>query len=166
MEKQVKISCRLSLLALAMVMILVDQWTKWIVRTNMVDFQVKEFLPHWNWVLVYNEGAAFSFLANQGGWQKLFFGAVALVVSFGIIYFLLKKTYSAISGLAFSLILSGALGNLIDRSIHGKVTDFIDWYAGNYHWPAFNVADSCVCVGVALLIIESVFFSKNSQNKK
>lgn len=154
--------CRLGLLALAIVMILVDQWTKSIVRANLADFQVKEFLPFWNWTLVYNEGAAFSFLANQGGWQKVFFGAIAVAVSVGIVYFILRKTYTTVSGLAFSLILSGALGNLIDRLQHGKVTDFIDWYVGTHHWPAFNVADSCICVGVALLVIESLFFSKKS----
>lgn len=154
-----KLSCRFGLLALSAILIALDQWTKAIIRNSFELYQVKPFLPHWNWVLVYNEGAAFSFLADQSGWQKIVFGAIALIVSIGIIYFILKKTYSTISGFAFSLIMAGALGNLIDRSMHGKVTDFVDWFVGNHHWPAFNVADSCVCVGVALLIIESIFFA-------
>lgn len=160
MGNKMKLSCRLSLLALTIVMIGLDQFTKAIVRANLSLFQVKPFLPFWNWTLAYNEGAAFSFLATQGGWQKLFFGLIASVVSIGLIYYLLKKSYKLIAGLAFSLVLAGALGNLIDRLVAGKVTDFIDWYVGNHHWPAFNVADSCITVGVTLLIIDSLFFSK------
>lgn len=160
MEKNLKLSCRVSLLILAIMMIAIDQWTKLFVRNSLAEFQVKPFLPFWNWTLVYNQGAAFSFLANQGGWQKLFFGGIALTVSAGLVYYILRKSYHLLSGIGFSLILSGAVGNLIDRLIAGKVTDFIDWYVGTNHWPAFNVADSCITVGVTLLIIESIFFSK------
>lgn len=155
-----KLSCRLSLLGLSTLMIILDQISKFYVRGHLELYQIKPFAPFWNWTLAYNEGAAFSFLANQGGWQKIMFGSIAGIVSLGIIYFILRKTYTTISGFAFSLILSGALGNLIDRFSHGKVTDFIDWYVGTHHWPAFNVADSCVTVGVTLLIIESIFFNK------
>lgn len=151
---------RWSLLALSLVLILVDQFTKHLVRANLFEFQVKPFLPSWNWVLVYNEGAAFSFLGSQNGWQKIMFGAIAVLVALGLIYFLLRKNYQLIAGFGFSLILAGAIGNLVDRILAGKVTDFIDWYVGTHHWPAFNFADSCISVGVALLIIESIFFSK------
>lgn len=160
MEKQIKLSCRVSLLILAVVMMGLDQFTKAVVRANLSEFQIKPFLPFWNWTLVYNQGAAFSFLANQGGWQKLFFGGIALTVSAGLVYYIMRKSYYLLSGIGFSLILSGAVGNLVDRLIAGKVTDFIDWYVGTNHWPAFNVADSCITVGVTLLIIESIFFNK------
>lgn len=151
---------RWGLLALSLVLILVDQFTKYLVRANLFEFQVKPFLPFWNWVLVYNEGAAFSFLGSQNGWQKIMFGTIAVLVAVGLIYFLLRKSYQLIAGFGFSLILAGAIGNLVDRILAGKVTDFIDWYVGTHHWPAFNFADSCISVGVALLIIESIFFSK------
>ena len=111
-------------------------------------------------MLAYNEGAAFSFLANEGGWQKIIFALFAGLVSLALIYYLLRKSYQLIAGFAFSFILGGALGNLIDRIYAGKVTDFIEWFAGSYHWPAFNLADSFITVGVTLLIIESVFFNK------
>lgn len=159
MVKQIKSSTRVSLLIISIVMIVIDQITKYVVRSNLFEYQMKPFLPSWNWVLVYNKGAAFSFLGDQSGWQKVMFGLIALVVSIGIVYYLLRKNYQLISGFAFSLILAGAVGNLIDRLIAGKVTDFIDWYVGTHHWPAFNFADSCISVGVALLIIESLFFT-------
>ncbi len=151
---------RWGLLTLSLILILVDQFTKHLVRANLFEFQVKPFLPSWNWVLVYNEGAAFSFLGSQNGWQKIMFGTIAVLVAVGLIYFLLRKSYQLIAGFGFSLILAGAIGNLVDRILAGKVTDFIDWYVGTHHWPAFNFADSCISVGVALLIIESIFFSK------
>lgn len=153
---------RWGLLVLSLVLILVDQFTKHLVRANLFEFQVKPFLPSWNWVLVYNEGAAFSFLGSQNGWQKIMFGTIAVLVAVGLIYFLLRKSYQLIAGFGFSLILAGAIGNLVDRILAGKVTDFIDWYVGTHHWPAFNFADSCISVGVALLIIESIFFSKQT----
>ena len=159
-SKVLTFGCRLSLLVLSIAMICADQLSKAFVRGHLTEFQVKPFLPCWNWTLAFNEGAAFSFLANQSGWQKIFFGLIATVVSISLVYFILRKSYQLIAGVAFSLILAGALGNLIDRLIAGKVTDFIDWYVGTHHWPAFNVADSCITVGVTLLIIESVFFSK------
>lgn len=162
MVKQIKSSTRVSLLIISIVMIVIDQITKYVVRSNLFEYQMKPFLPSWNWVLVYNKGAAFSFLGDQSGWQKVMFGLIALVVSIGIVYYLLRKNYQLISGFAFSLILAGAVGNLIDRLIAGKVTDFIDWYVGTHHWPAFNFADSCISVGVALLIIESLFFTKKA----
>ncbi len=158
--KSLSLRGRFGLLLLSLVLIGIDQVTKYIVRTNLFEFQVKEFLPSWNWVLVYNEGAAFSFLGSQNGWQKIMFGAIALLVAVALIYFLLQKNYQLIAGFGFSLILAGAVGNLVDRLLAGKVTDFIDWYVGTHHWPAFNFADSCISVGVALLIIESIFFSK------
>ena len=161
-KSNLALSCRFGLLGISLLILILDQITKYIVRSNFTLYEVKPVMPFWNWTLAFNEGAAFSFLANQGGWQKIFFAAISIIVSIGLIYYILKHTYSGISGLAFSFILGGAIGNLIDRVYAGKVTDFIDWYYGTYHWPAFNVADSAVCVGVTLLIIESIFFIKSA----
>ena len=100
-------------------------------------------------------------LANEdGSWAKIMFGIIAFVVSIWILNYLLNKSYSVISGIGLSFVLGGALGNLIDRIIHGKVTDFIDWYYKSHHWPAFNIADSFILSGVILLIIDGLFFSK------
>jgi signal peptidase II len=161
-QKPLTMAVRLSLLVVALGVIGLDQLTKYIVRANLSLYQVKPFIAHWNWVLAYNEGSAFGFLADQGGWQKLMFGVIAAVVAISLTFYLLKKNYHLIAGIAFSFILGGAVGNLLDRIMAGKVTDFIDWYIADHHWPFFNVADSFISVGVALLIIESLFFSKNS----
>jgi signal peptidase II len=153
---------RYLLLLLAIFVIVFDQITKYIVRSKLNLYEIKPVIDgFWNWVLVYNKGAAFSLLANQeGSWVKILFGIVAFLVSVFIVSYLLNKTYSLLSGIGLSFILGGALGNLVDRIIHGKVTDFIDWYYHNHHWPAFNIADSFISVGVALLIIEGLFFAE------
>lgn len=146
----------------AFVVTILDQISKYYVQHHMVLFETKRVMPFWNWTLIYNQGAAFSFLADQGEWTKLFFGIIALIVSIGLVYYILNKIYSGLTGLALSLILGGALGNLIDRIVHGRVTDFIQWYYKTHYWPAFNLADSCITVGVAILIIESIFFAKGT----
>lgn len=153
---------RYLLLIIALFIIILDQITKSVVRINFNLYEVKPFIDgFWNWVLVYNKGAAFSLLANEkGSWAKIMFGIIAFIVSIWILNYLLNKSYSVISGIGLSFILGGALGNLIDRIIQGQVTDFIDWYYKNYHWPAFNVADSFISIGVVLLIIDGLFFAK------
>lgn len=160
MSKDLNPLSRYGLLGLSALVVILDQLSKYVIRRNFEIYEVKNFMPGWNWMLAYNEGAAFSFLSSQSGWQQLMFGGIALVVAVALIYYLLWKSYHLLAGLGFSFILGGALGNLIDRIADGRVTDFIDWYAGNYHWPTFNVADSFITVGVALLIIEGIFVSK------
>lgn len=151
---------RVSLLLLAFGIIILDQITKAVARNNMDLFAQKYVTGFWNWTLAYNQGAAFSLFANEGGWQRIFFGVIALVVSICIVFYILNKKYKLITGIAISFILGGAVGNLVDRIMFGKVTDFIDWHYGVHHWPAFNVADSFITVGVTLLIIESMFLTK------
>ncbi|WP_245866355.1 signal peptidase II [Aquella oligotrophica] len=160
MQKELTKSCRMGLLGISLIVIVLDQISKYIVRGHLELYQLKPVMPFWNWTLAYNEGAAFSFLASQNGWQKIFFAGIAIAVSIGLIYYIMTKPFNLLAGLAFSFILGGALGNLIDRIVAGKVTDFIDWYVGTHHWPAFNVADSFITVGVTLLIIDSLFVSK------
>lgn len=156
---------RFLLLAVSLIIAIADQISKYYVRGHMHMFEVKPVMPFWNWTLVYNQGAAFSFLSDQGGWQKLFFGIIALGVSIGLVYYILNRIYSGLTGLALSFILGGALGNLVDRIVHGRVTDFVQWYYETHYWPAFNLADSFITVGVTLLVIESIFFTKAKGKK-
>lgn len=154
---------RFWLLAISLIIILLDQLTKYLARSNLDLFQVKPVMPSFNWMLAYNRGAAFNFLATQGDWPRLFFGTIAVIVALCLVFYILNKSYSYLTGVGLSFILGGAVGNLIDRVIFGRVTDFIDWYYASYHWPTFNIADSFVTIGVTLLIIESIFFSKKTK---
>ena len=154
------IKARFGLLFIALIIVFLDQISKYVARNNLELFAQKYVMQFWNWTLAYNTGAAFSFLANQGGWQRIFFGVIAAVVAIAMVFYILNRKFSVTTGFAVSFILGGAIGNLIDRVVFGDVTDFIDWHYGLLHWPAFNVADSFITTGVVLLIIESIFFSK------
>lgn len=146
----------LAWLWLAALVLVLDQLTKLAVVQTMA---LHDFIPvtgFFNLVRAHNTGAAFSLLADQTGWQRLFFLAVGLVAS-GIIVHLLRKTRGRpLFCLALALILGGALGNVIDRLAYGYVVDFLDFYLGDWHWPAFNVADSGITVGAVLLILDSL----------
>ena len=140
---------------LSALVVILDQVTKWI-ADNRLDFRVPEqVFQGLNMTLVYNRGAAFSFLSDAGGWQRWFFIALSTVISLVLIYWLRSvdrgRIYLAV-GLA--LILGGAIGNLIDRSLYGYVIDFIDVYYQHWHFPAFNIADSAISVGAGLLIVD------------
>ena len=113
-----------------------------------------------NLTLVYNTGAAFSFLSDAGGWQRWFFMLLALAISTYLVYWLMQlKKSQVLLPLAIAFLIGGAIGNAIDRVIHGHVIDFLDFYIQNWHWPAFNLADSAITLGVILFIWDS-FFSK------
>jgi signal peptidase II len=122
-------------------------------------------LPFLNWLLLFNPGAAFSFLAQGSGWQRWFFTALGLVASAYIVWLLRKSLGDKLLCWALSLILGGALGNVLDRIMYGAVVDFIDLYYANWHWPAFNIADSAICVGASLIIWGELrrTFGKSSQ---
>ena len=105
-----------------------------------------------NWVLVYNPGAAFSFLADAGGWQRGFFIVLTLVITSVLLWMLRSNHNNRVLATALVLVIGGAIGNLFDRVVHGHVIDFIQLHAGGYYWPAFNVADSAICVGAVMLI--------------
>ena len=139
-------------LLLAAVIIVLDQITKLIVDNTMFYGQVIPVMPSFNIVLAYNKGAAFSLLANAGGWQRLFFSLIAVVASVGIIWVLRKHHQNKLMSLSLSLILGGALGNLIDRLRIGHVIDFFDIGIGSLR-NASNVADWCIVLGVILLAI-------------
>lgn len=151
---------------LAVILLVLDQVTKWIANTELSLGEPVAVLPHLNFTLVYNYGAAFSFLADMGGWQRWFFTALAVGVSAGLLYWLRKlpKEWNA-EVLGINLILSGAIGNVIDRILEGRVTDFIDFYVGTWHYATFNVADIAISVGAALLILSELWI-KPRQAKK
>jgi len=150
---------------IVIVFFIIDQVTK-----NMaVDYFVNpggrvEVMPFFNFTLAYNKGAAFSFLANQGGWQVVFFTTVSSVVSIGLLYWLYtlpaKNRWLSI---ALCLILAGAVGNLYDRVMLGQVVDFIDWYYGDYHFPTFNIADSVILLGAAMMLYDSFMHPQDEE---
>lgn len=143
-------------LKLSALVIVIDQLSKWLMSSWLDLHQTVAVVPFFNLTLAHNYGAAFSFLAAAGGWQRWFFTLLALVVSTALIIWMKKlKPHARLEAAALAMILGGALGNLIDRVIFGYVVDFLDVYVGNYHWPAFNVADSAICIGAVLLIFDS-----------
>jgi signal peptidase II len=141
-----------------------DQYTKLLVLENIELYQSLQILPFFNLTHVYNYGAAFSFLHDAGGWQRWFFTAMALFVS-ALLLWWLKQTskQQVILPVAFSLIVGGALGNAYDRLLHGYVIDFLVVYYQEWYWPAFNIADSAIFLGAALLIID-MFINKENKN--
>jgi signal peptidase II len=110
-------------------------------------------MPFFSLVHVLNEGAAFSLFAGAGGWQRYFFITLALVVSAALAVLLLHGVGSRREAVGYSLVLGGAMGNVIDRMVHGAVVDYLDFYMGGWHWPAFNLADSAIVLGVVLLLV-------------
>ena len=146
-----------SWLTLAGVIILLDQISKWIVLGALQPGDSRYVAPFFNWVLTFNSGAAFSFLSDAGGWQRWFFTVLALGVSIWIVSLLRRHTSEFRLSLALTLVLGGALGNVIDRIRFGAVVDFIQWHVAGYYWPAFNVADSFISIGVTILVAHSIF---------
>jgi len=139
-------------IGLAGAVIALDQITKLVVLANIQFGETIYVAPFWNWVLTWNRGAAFSFLADQEGWQRWFFTVLALGVSTWIVAMLKKHHGETLLALALALIMGGALGNVIDRIRFGAVVDFVQWHVAGFYWPAFNVADSAICIGAGLMI--------------
>ena len=143
-------------LGIAAIVIALDQLTK-ITITRLFTFG--ESLPvtsFFNLVLAYNKGAAFSFLAEQAGWQRYFFTGISIAATLFILYLLRRHAGRRLFCWALALILGGAIGNLIDRIIYGHVIDFLDFHVLNWHWPAFNVADSAICIGAILFVVDEL----------
>lgn len=145
-------------LVVSAIVIIADQVTKYMVAQQFSLFDSVAIMPHLNLTLLHNTGAAFSFLADAGGWQRWFFIILGSVVSIGIMVWLRKlpENQGFALPLGLSLILGGAIGNIIDRAWHGYVIDFIDFYYGSWHWPAFNVADIAITLGAFFFIVDSV----------
>lgn len=143
---------------LALVLIALDQWTKITATEQLIYAQPVQVTSFFNFTLLHNTGAAFSFLSDAGGWQRWFFGAIAAVVSVVLTVWIAKlgsaKRWEAC---ALALVLSGALGNLYDRMAYGYVVDFISLHYNGHAWPAFNIADSAICIGAAMLLWDMFF---------
>ena len=142
---------------LAVLSLGLDQATKLTIDAKFQLYESIAIIPaFFNLTYVHNTGAAFSFLSEAGGWQRWFFAALAIIMSTIMTIWLTRlKENETLLAVSLSLILGGAMGNLIDRLFYGYVIDFLDVYYGTYHWPAFNIADSAITIGVALMLIDS-----------
>jgi signal peptidase II len=143
-------------LGLSSFILILDQLTKVIAKNSLFEGVSQPVTSFINWTLVYNSGAAFSFLAQAGGWQRWFFTSVGIIAALIMIWLIRKNSHQTIFSLALSLVLSGAIGNVIDRIIYGAVVDFVDVHYMGWHWPAFNIADSAISIGVILLIVDEI----------
>ena len=143
-------------LALALLVLFLDQLTKIVIERTFNYGDVRHVTSFFNLVLTYNKGAAFSFLANAGGWQDEFLTFIGLAASAFILYLLARHGHQRLFACALALILGGAIGNVIDRIVYGHVIDFLDFHWGGWHWPAFNLADSAIVGGAALLILDEL----------
>lgn len=145
-------------LLVASIIVVLDQLTKFLILTNLELYESVAIFPGLNFYLTYNTGVAFGILANQGAWGRWFLITIAIVVSLILLVWLYKYSNKKLERYALAIIFGGAIGNFIDRLMIGKVVDFIDVYYSNWHWYTFNIADSAICIGVALLLL--------SQSKK
>ncbi|WP_354688463.1 signal peptidase II [Aeromonas sp. 19NY04SH05-1] len=153
---------------LAVLAFILDQASKLaVVKLLPFGYPGVEITPFFNLVHVYNKGAAFSFLADQGGWQRWFFAVLAFAICGLLIHWLRKQSVTERwSGIAYSLIIGGALGNVFDRLVLGHVVDFLDFYWGRAHWPAFNLADTFIFIGAAMIVLDGFRSSKGEQDEK
>jgi signal peptidase II len=142
---------------LSVLIVALDQTAKALAELLLAPYRPVPLFPFFNLTLMYNEGAAFSFLADAGGWQRWTFAGFALLMTVALVVWLLRlNAHERMTAAAIALIVGGAVGNLIDRLMTGRVVDFLDVYYGPWHWPAFNVADSAITIGVSLLLLASL----------
>ena len=149
---------------LSLLAVILDQGSKLVIAGSMQLYQSISIMPYFNLTYVHNTGAAFSFLSEAGGWQRWFFAGLAFVISIVIAVWLARlKQHETLLAVALSLVLGGAIGNLIDRLAYGYVIDFLDVYYQTWHWPAFNIADSAITLGVILMLVESFGLWKSEE---
>lgn len=149
-------------LLLSVLIIGLDQWTKAWVLSSLPEYTAVPVIEgFWNWYRTYNTGAAFSFLAGAGGWQLWLFTALAIGISGLLAYWLYQLPRGNWrAALPYSLVIGGAIGNVIDRQVHGHVVDFIQWHVGSYYWPAFNIADCAIVGGAIGIFVFGLFEAK------
>ena len=140
---------------LSAVIVALDLFTKHLVQNAFAYGEHLTVTSFFDLVRYHNEGAAFSFLADAGGWQKWFFSGISVVAIIVITYLIIKNTNQKLFSLGLALVLGGAIGNLYDRVTLGYVVDFLYFHINTFYWPAFNVADSAICVGVGALLLDS-----------
>lgn len=144
-----------ALLWVSLLVLLLDQLSKWWILAHFREHEVLVIWPVFNLTLAFNKGAAFSFLADAGGWQHYLFVGLALIVSLMLVVWLWRLPRGRLlEGWGLAFILGGALGNLVDRLVHGQVVDFLQWHWKEYYFPSFNLADSAITLGVILLLLE------------
>lgn len=141
---------------LAIIVILLDQLSKITISKLFVYGESLPVTSFFNLVLAYNRGAAFSFLANESGWQRHLFTVIGILAALFIIYLIINHSTQRLFCLALALILGGAIGNVIDRIMYGHVIDFLDFYYARTHFPAFNLADSAISLGAGLFILDEL----------
>lgn len=146
----------LAWLGLALVLVIADQFTKVMVIGYFRLGDSQTVTSFFNLVRVHNSGAAFSFLAGASGWQRWFFTAIGVIAAVVITWLLRSHANQRLFAFALSFILGGALGNVIDRLIHGHVIDFLQFHYGGWYFPAFNIADSAITIGAAALILDEL----------
>jgi len=156
-------NAHLKLLWLSVLVIVLDQIAKYWAVTQLPFHQAVSVVPYFDWYLTYNRGAAFSFLADAGGWQRWFFTITTIIISTVIFVWIKKLEHNEkMTAIALSLILGGAIGNLIDRIYLGHVVDYVQIWLGNYPWPAFNIADAAISIGAVVLILTSITDAKKT----
>lgn len=154
-------------LALSLFVILLDQATKIMANNYLMPYEPVPVIPMFNLTLAYNTGAAFSFLHDAGQWHRWFFVAFSSFASIGLlIWMYFSPLNKRLQLAAISLVLGGALANLIDRAAFGYVVDFIDLYFRSYHWPVFNIADTAICIGAALLILDMALEGQDKEKEQ
>ena len=145
------------LLWLSALVVLFDQWTKTVASSHLALYIPQKVTSFFNLTLMHNEGVAFSILANQSGWQRYFIAVVASLIVIWLLYWLYQnKSSQRLQNTALVLVIGGAIGNIWDRIVLGYVVDFIELHYQQYYWPAFNLADSAICLGAVLLIIDAI----------
>lgn len=150
----------LRLLWISVLVVVLDQISKYSIVLAFDEFEVLTVWPVFNLTLVYNTGAAFSFLADAGGWQRGFLISVSLIVTTVMLVWLSRLSpHERLSGWGLALVIGGAIGNLIDRVVLGKVVDFLQWHWQDWYFPSFNLADSAITLGVILLLLDGFFFA-------
>ena len=147
-------------LSISAIVVAFDLYSKHLIQQHFVFGDLHPVTSFFDLVRYHNEGSAFGFLNDAGGWQKWFFNGISIVASVVIIYLLKKHTDEKLFCAGLALVLGGAIGNLYDRITLGYVVDFLNFHVNNHYWPAFNVADSAICVGVGLLLLDSFKASK------
>ncbi len=160
------LSLMLPWLILALVVGVLDQFTKQLVLANLHYGQVIPVTGFFDLVLVFNTGAAFSFLAEHSGWQRWFFTVLALAVSGWLLTLMHHHRHERLLPAAFAFIIGGALGNVYDRLVHGAVVDFLHFHYAGWSWPAFNLADSAITVGVVLMLWGQFFGSSGDEQPR
>jgi signal peptidase II len=150
-------------LSLAVLVLVIDQLTKWLIVGQFVLGDSRTVTGFFNLVRAHNSGAAFSFLAQAGGWQRWLFTGIGVLASALMIWMLRSHPGQKLFGFAISFILGGAIGNVIDRLVHGYVVDFLDFHWAGWHFPAFNAADSAITLGAVCLLLDELLRVKRSR---